>query len=282
MTILLKNIGRLWQLDEEGFLVNEAQSEKIGPPFDAVVTRVKEVYLKYACESIHSIYLRGSIPRGLAIEGISDVDTFAVTFDDPPLLDLAQLQVESEDILEHHSYITKAEFNFFPYTEVITLDRFSTQGFLIKTQSVCLYGEDLAPRLPKYRPDKFVANDHLSQIKRDIEKALTGIRNSSKPQNVRYWCRRVMKSIIRSGFALVILDEGVYSKDISLCYEFFVKHFPTQASNMFQAVEFAIEPSSDPAEVLSVLENFGGWLIKKSDEWLEQYNPSREIALRFK
>ena len=74
MTIILKNIGRLWQLDPEGFLVNEAHSEKIVPPFDRVVTVVRETYLKYARENIHSIYLRGSIPRGLAIEGISDVD----------------------------------------------------------------------------------------------------------------------------------------------------------------------------------------------------------------
>ncbi|MEI6044567.1 MAG: hypothetical protein WCS37_09445 [Chloroflexota bacterium] len=282
MTIILKDIGRLWQLDEDGFLVNDASSEKIVPPYEAVVAVVKETYLKYARDSIHSIYLRGSIPRGLALEGVSDVDTFAITFGEPPALNLAQIKAESNAILESHPCITKAEFNFFPSAEVITPHRFSTQGFLIKTQAVCLYGENLAPQFPNYRPDKFVANDHLSQIKRDINRAIAEIKSSTDPQNTLYWCRRTMKSIIRSGFALVMLDERAYSKDIRLCYEFFIKYFPTQSNNMLRAVELAIEPSSDLVEVLSLLENLGGWLITKADEWLERYNPSREIALLLK
>ncbi len=40
-------------------------------------------------DDLHSVYIRGSIPRGIGIEGIADIDVIIVVRKDPKLIDLS-------------------------------------------------------------------------------------------------------------------------------------------------------------------------------------------------
>ncbi|PAE39072.1 hypothetical protein [Bacillus sp. 7884-1] len=83
-----------------------------------------------------------------------------------------------------------------------------------------------------------------------------------------------MKIIVRAGIALVIVEENLYTRDLFLAYKIFAKHYPEKELEMKKALLYAIEPITNVEELLYFLNEFGEWIIKESDKWLQIHNPS--------
>src|SRR5690606_41345984 len=74
--------------DAEGFLPTRPDRRPIAGPWASAVALVVDAYRDRLGPALHSVYVRGSVARGLAVEGVSDLDTFAVLVPcAPPELD---------------------------------------------------------------------------------------------------------------------------------------------------------------------------------------------------
>lgn len=171
------------------------------------------------------------------------------------------------------------QLELWPFDEVVVLDRFAETSFLLTTQGACVWGGDLAPRLPRFKPDVVVATNDICQIQADVEEAAAAILADGSPPVVRYWYRRIMKNVVRTGFSLVMLQERTFTRDLKPCYEAFIRHFPGQQPAMRRVLELAIIPTLDPDTVLTVLAVFGTWLVAQAEAWLGRYNPARVLEL---
>ncbi len=274
--------GRLWRTDSDGNILNDASLEYIKPPYDAMIADVVALYTRNIVNDIHSIYVTGSIARGLAVEGISNLNMFAVLTEetDADLVLQDWIPSAEEELLAKYPSLSDVVLEIWPYNHVFSdPGRFSIGAFIIKTHSICIWGSDVAPELADYKVESAIANDDLVQIELDINEAVSKIKRNSRPENVAYWCREVMKQILRAGFALVMVEEGVHTRDLDLCCEYFVKHYPERVVEMRQALVFAENPSMDAMEVLDYLSNMGAWMIARADVWLDQHNPDRDLAI---
>jgi hypothetical protein len=124
-----------------------------------------------------------------------------------------------------------------------------------------------------------VANSDLCQIRTDVEEALAEFHANPPQEQTSYWCRRIAKNIVRSGFSLTILDEPQYTRDLYPCYRTFARHYPEHGRDMRNAIEYALTPSTDAAEVTAYLKDFGKWIVEEAEAWLAKHNPSREPEL---
>ncbi len=78
-----------------------------------VIQEIKNTCCELLQDDLHSVYIRGSIPRGIGIEGIADIDVIIVVRKDPKLIDLSwrkKLEVQS---LQKFSCITGVELSFY-------------------------------------------------------------------------------------------------------------------------------------------------------------------------
>ncbi|MDY7224164.1 hypothetical protein [Halalkalibacterium halodurans] len=118
MTII-KNIGRYCPTDKQGFILNDASVAKIQPEHMTLIEDVVEDYRLHMGDHIHSLYIRGSIPRGLGIYGVSDLDTLAVTHVAPGSLDLRW--VEEAERIRNHQYqgVNGIEFSFYSLKDLL-------------------------------------------------------------------------------------------------------------------------------------------------------------------
>jgi uncharacterized protein len=272
--------GRLWRMDDEGYILNDAHAAYIRSPFDRTVQDAIAAYTESIVHDVHSIYICGSVARGLAVEGKSDLNVFAVLneFSDPDLVLRDWRTAAEETILDKHPSITDIRLDLWPYTYVSGDPAyFSIGAFIIKTQSVCVWGSDVTSELPEYRVSPHIANDDIVQIKDDVQDALDDIQ--ANPRRVRGVCHRVSKNLLHTGFSLVMLDEGIYTRDLDVSHEYFAKHYPDYSDAMRQALEYAHNPPRDPQPVVNMLNQLGGFLIAEADKWLDRYNPERHIAL---
>lgn len=253
----IKPIGSFLQTDADGFIVNTTSPEKMQSAWLPAVEMVKDVYQKHYGENLHSVYIRGSVAKGEAIDNISDIDSFAVVtvpYDD---IDTSWVKDFSKELIKQFQFITGIEIGVIPFEEL--KDHKATQ-IMIKTQSICMYGEDLADTLPPLKPG-IDAAQHIKDIEREINKTEEWLQENRTDEEIQQRCTWIMKRIIRSGFELVMERSQKYTRDLYPCYEGFSEYYPAKKEEMYEALKLAIEPTSDKKEFISILDNLGNWLV---------------------
>lgn len=259
MTEILK-IGRLLKTDKDGFIISESSADKIASPWKEAVEEVKNAYLQNLGDVVHSIYVRGTVSRGEAIEGISDIDTFAVITKKPEEVDRSWVRETRKALDAKLNFSTGVEFAHISLDELFDGDELFNDRFTIKTQSVCVYGEDLAQRIEPFRADIQTASHFHRNLDKVLENAKKGIVNNPDKEDIKEWCRWVMKRIIRAGFILVMDKEQAFTRDLYPSYELFSKHFPEQEPKMKMALDLAINPVDDVEALNYFLDDFGVWV----------------------
>lgn len=275
--------GRLWRTDAEGFLRNDASAEHIRPPFAVAVNAAVGACTEQIANDIHSIYVTGSIARGLAAEGQSRLEVFAVLAPqvDPELVLRDWIGPAQQRLAAEHGAIAEAQIDLWAYNHVFTdPGSFSIGAFIVKTNSVCVWGSDLSPELPDYKIHPAIANEDLAQIRDDIMEAAAALKKQPDEASLRRWGHEIMARILWSGFGLVMVEEGVYTRDFDLCYEYFARHYPGHAGDMRRALQYVENPSGSAEELLAYLGDMGDWMIVHADTWMQQYNPGGELPMK--
>ena len=252
-------MGTVLKVDLEGFLVGQSSIENLQSPWKEAVEDIRDAYVTRWGELLHSVYVRGSVSRGTPIEGVSDIDTVAFVNDDPDDIEGVDKWVSSveKELRERYPFCTKVEVGLRPVEGIITGQNRVGRAML-KVNSVCLYGTDLAPQLPKVKPGPDMYS-MVWKFDQDIYSREAKIRSGERVLDEAQ-CRVIMKRILRAGMELVMEQEQVFTRDLYPCYEMFAKYYPEKVSKMYRALELSINPSTNQEEVLGLLEDLGYWL----------------------
>lgn len=256
----IRKIGSVLKTDKDGFIINESSLDKIKSPWREAVEEIKKAYLDNLKDAVHSIYIRGSVARGVAIEGISDIDTLAIITKE---IDRSWVRGVRTKLNKKFVFSTGIEFGFVNYNQLF--EELFESRFLIKTQSVCIFGEDVSTKIEKFKADLNTSSQFNRKLKEVLNNAKNGISNNPDKEDIREWCRWVAKRILRAGFVLVMDKEQVFTRDLYPCYEIFAKYYPQQASKMYTALELAINPIDDVKTIVSFIDDFGFWLEAEVD-----------------
>jgi hypothetical protein len=214
---------------------------------------------------MHSLYLRGSVAKGKAIAGISDVDTFAVIFGERDQINRSWVAAFEERMAVQYPFQTGIEIGFVPYRAVCDPHGARGSRLMIKTQCVCLWGEDLAPSIPRYKPGRDLVM-HAFGIEKELRRVIERLPTMEDTAAIKDWCQWIMKRLIRTGFELVLEQEQAYTRDLYPCYVAFIRHFPALEPQMKHALEQAIAPSDTKQELAQFLNSFGAWIITAVNE----------------
>ncbi|SDL92721.1 nucleotidyltransferase domain-containing protein [Sediminibacillus halophilus] len=276
----IKELGSLCPVDDKGYIINQSDPKKVHNKFREVIQLINQSCLSYLPKETHSIYLRGSVARGLDIEGVSDVDVIIVTYSNPQDIDLDWVEETEQFIDQKFHFINGVELGFYPLSEVEESKYCSMIPFILKAYGICVYGKNLISKLPDYKPDSSLANEHLIHLSALIDKAKHELMGNNDMEDIKDCCSWIMRIMVRAGFALVIVQERSYTRDLFPAYKLFSKHYPEKESEMRTALWYAINPLSSSEEVLKLLNQFGSWIKAETEIWLNIYNPRRELHLQ--
>lgn len=269
----IKNIGYFCSTDTENNIINDSRLEYIKPEFYNVIKEIIDLYKTHLGENLHSIYIRGSIPRGLGIDGVSDLDTIAVVNQDVKDIDLDWTTQAEQNLNYKFDHVNGIEMAFYNVDDILITDEFFIIPFMIKTHSICVFGDNLIPQLPNYKADKSLGNEHLFNLSAQIQTAKNDLADNDGLEDILDCCSWIMKIIVRAGLALVIEEEHKYTRDLYPAYQIFSQHYPEKETEMKQAVKYAVDPSNDPNEITAFLNHLGNWMINEAEKWLQKQNP---------
>jgi len=236
--VKIKPIGKFFLQAENGAIINDTSFEKITSKWLPLIEKIKNSYLENLGAQVHSIYIRGSIPRGMQVDGFSDMDVFALLYDFEGRWEVAKWQPKLEALLQkEYPFVRDVEIMLSSYSDDF-YKKNKRLAMIIKTQSLCLYGKDFNTILPPFFPNQEMILN-LTVLKEDLDVFL------QKEKITERDCQEITKIIIRSGFEMVMEKEGKFTTDLYLCYQVFSKYFPKEEKEMREMLHLYLNPSTD-------------------------------------
>jgi hypothetical protein len=248
-------------LDDDGYIAREGSLDRVTEAFRPVVAaaraRIGEVF---GPDRLHSAYLYGSIPRGTAVPGVSDLDLLLALHTEPgpadradadaleAALDAACAPIDGVGVLLHSTAALLGE-----------AERYD-MGWFLACLCTPLIGDDLAARLPRYRPSSLLARetngDLGTLLPRWRQRAAAARTDAAR----RTLSRGVGRKLVRTGFTLVMPRWGGWTSDLAASADLFGHHYPARAPQMRLAATTACTPTADPAVLSLLIDDLAPWL----------------------
>jgi len=239
-----QRIGRFLSVDEFGYIEPDVAIEHVGTIWQPLVAFVRDASMSRP--GVGSVYLRGSIARGLAIENVSDAD----------FIYFSEINFDLADVELEEAVATK-----FPIVKGLELFRLGRAVFdkirpwrrrpyfhmLLKTQCLFLGGDDIAKDIAPFRvgPDMvshaFSLQGEFARLPRLLQQGC----NSGVEQTMWQWFSR---RIVRSGLEVTMDRSDRFTRDLYLCYEQFAEFYPEQAEPMFHVLTNCLNGKESPLQ----------------------------------
>jgi len=259
----------LYKLDEQGCVINEASLKKIQNDYFHVLEKIKFENIRRIEKNIRSIYARGSVSVGKAKKNLSDVDFITITKKKIPARKLSWINNFSNKLKSKYDFIPFFDITVISFDELFTSPKIKNLKIYLKTQSVCLYGEDILHFLPAVKPGRELASRMYAGLNKELQ-MLQGIFSGrlknkkylNKKMPIEFWCVWVTRTLLRAGLGLVMIKRPVYSQDLKTCFAIFTEEYPEYKKEAKQLLKWSINPISDKKQLLNFLNNFGFKFLK--------------------
>lgn len=256
---IIQPIGEVAYPNKEGYFASSIdQDQPLQKNWQQPVKLCLEEVQKHLPNIISSIYVRGSVARGAAITGISDID-LVVIVKNPLHKGYSREWVRpfTQQLRNRYPQVDDVEVEIVTEHSLLNINQHMGIRVLLTLQGKLLIGDDVLKRLPHIKPDdsSFVHIPTFSDFQCKLKDTLTG-KDVFLPAYIPW----VTKRYIRTGFELCIEKEEVFTRDLYPCYEIFSRYYPDKKNEMYRVLEQAIQPKWSQAELLKYVDSLGNWL----------------------
>lgn len=256
--IEIRPTGSYLETDKEGYLINPASSEKLQEKWKPVIDEVVEISREHWGDKLSHIYIRGSVAKGEAVDGVSDIDFLIY-------VDLSEDEIKNgwtdaveTTLIEKYPFVTGIEFGASPATEI-------PDDHMFLNQSLLVYGEPV--ELRKMKPGKDVMR-HLPGLGSRmawLDKKIPSIDTSEETEKACSW---FMKGILRAGFEMTMERSGRYTRDLYLCYKDFSEYYPDKEPLMREVLDLALNPTTDKQKILQIKDQIVPWMMEEGKKYI--------------
>ncbi|WP_317444600.1 nucleotidyltransferase domain-containing protein [Streptomyces collinus] len=248
-------------LDAQGFIEREGSLARVPDVFRPVVAAARDRLLDLFGSRLHSAYLYGSIPRGTARVGRSDLDLLVALRDEPVDADRAAAHALGEALDAEFPLIDGVGTLLYGRARLLSEPERYDLGWFVACLCTPLLGDDLAEYLPRYRPDSLLAretNGDLALLLPRWRERIAAAEDSERAR--RPLVRFMSRHLVRTGFTLVMPRWNGWTSDLREMAGAFGAYYPERAAQLRQAAEYGYEPVGDRGVLRSYIDELGPWL----------------------
>ncbi|AOR32969.1 nucleotidyltransferase [Streptomyces fodineus] len=248
-------------LDAQGFIAREGSLARVPAVFRPVVAAARDRLPEVLGARLHSAYLYGSIPRGTARVGRSDLDLLVALRDTPAEADRDAVRALGEAIDTEFPQIDGVGTLLYGWQRLLSEPERQDLGWFVACLCTPLLGEDLAAYLPRYRPDSLLARETNGDLARWLPRWRERIARAGDTEAARRPLVRFMsRHLVRTGFTLVMPRWNGWTSDLREMAEVCGAYYPERAAQLLTAARYGHEPVGDPEVLRSYVDDLGPWL----------------------
>ncbi|GAA3801143.1 nucleotidyltransferase domain-containing protein [Streptomyces coacervatus] len=248
-------------LDPQGYIEREGSLACVSHAFRPVVAAARDRLLEVFGARLDSAYLYGSVPRGNARVGRSDLDLLVALRQEPSEADREAARALGETVDKEFAQIDGVGTLLYSRARLLSELETYDLGWFVACLCTPLLGEDLAEYLPRYRPDSLLARETNGDLALLLPRWRQRIVDAESTDEARRPLVRFMsRHLVRTGFTLVMPRWNGWTSDLQEMAGAFGAYYPERAEQMRAAAVLGYEPNGDPAVLSSYIDDLGPWL----------------------
>ncbi|MYW70362.1 nucleotidyltransferase [Streptomyces sp. SID8379] len=247
-------------LDAQGYIAREGSLGRVEEPFRPVVAAARDRLLDVFGARLTGAYLYGSVPRGTARPGRSDLDLLLVLRAEPTEADRAAARAVDEALDKEFGQIDGAGTLVFGRARLLREAETYDLGWFVACLCTPLLGEDLAEYLPRYRPTSLLARETNGDLAERLPLWREQTGRAAEADERRALQRRVARHLVRTAFTLVMPRWNGWTSDLYEMADAFGAYYPRWARQVRAAADAAYAPDGDPGALHAYTEELGPWL----------------------
>ncbi|MGJ5897936.1 nucleotidyltransferase [Streptomyces niveiscabiei] len=250
-------------LDAQGRIAREGSLARVQHEFRPVVAAARDAVLGLFGARLHSAYLYGSIPRGTARVGRSDLDLLIVPRADPSPADWDAVRDLGERLDEEFPEIDGAGALLYGRDRLLSDAETYDMGFFVACLCTPLLGDDLAEYLPGYRPDSRLARETNGDLGTLLPHWRTRAQEATDPGARVRLVRHQSRHLVRTAFTLVMPRWNGWTSDLHEMAEAFAEYYPARGDQVRAAAVRGYEPTDSPEALAQYTDDLGPWLAQE-------------------
>jgi predicted nucleotidyltransferase len=249
-------------LNPDGTIAREGALHRVPRPFQPVVEAARvTLATAFGGRPMHSAYLYGSVPRGTAIPGASDLDLLVALNHEPAPADRSRADAAERELDEAFGVINGAGLLLYSAATLLSELERHDLGFFVACLCTPLIGPDLGGQLPRYRPTSLLARETNGDLALVIPRWRARLAHAETPQERARLTRGVARRLVRTGFTLVMPQWDGWTSDLAESAEALATYYPGQrAGQMRHAARLGRFPSGKPGDLDMMINDLAPWL----------------------
>lgn len=206
--------------DEAGYIMNQTSGVRIQAMFRPVIEEVMGLLKKQFGEVLHSVYVYGSVGRGTAVPGKSDLDLTVILRED---VQMGSLREVTQNLLERHAEIIKVDYDIGTLDTVLSPENLYEWGFWMRHVCSCIEGCDLSDQFPNMKPDVRISRALNRELAAQLRKAHEKLEAGDMAQTEK---RSLVKRMIRGAYLNINVKDQSFVSTIEDSLSILQLYFP--------------------------------------------------------
>lgn len=195
--------------DEAGYVINQTDVIRIQPMFRPVLDAVIQLLREEFAEELHSVYVYGSVGRGTAVAGRSDLDVTVIVKRE---MDIGVLKGRTMLLLREHPEVIKIDYDIGLLDTVLEPINHVEWGFWLRHMCACVDGTDLSHRFPYMKPDERTSRALNRDLSDQLREAQVQLKTRCMMGNEK---RSLVKRMIRGAYLTINVEDQSFVSTIT-------------------------------------------------------------------
>lgn len=246
----------------------------VQPEFQRLVDDARASIASALGEALNSLYLYGSVARGCARAGFSDLDLTIVLARPLSRQESARLEQSRQDLQLRHTEVVKIDFDLGTRQEVLDPAHLYSWGYWLKHECRCIHGEDLAQQFEAFEPSRAIAqavNGDYVQVLNDYLQRIAATRDDMEALRLQ---REAARKLIRATNVLRPCSGGFWPRTLEEFAGCFSERYPELAESIDFFLIQARAPCMPKTLFSARLSSFLEWLHRQQRLLASELDPS--------
>ncbi|WP_404459708.1 nucleotidyltransferase domain-containing protein [Sutcliffiella horikoshii] len=256
MNYLRKGYG----LDGSGYIVRDVGLEKIPYAYQKCIQETIESLHILLPNLLHSVYVYGSVARGDAKKGKSDLDILVIFNLDLHYNEQQRVKKLAESLSQkYHSLVRDVGIAKTTLDYCMDPNNYHEQAFL-RELCVCVDGEDLRTNFGPYKLTEDIAirfNGDIAEVSERYIKKLKGATDAEFHVTTQGFSRK----LIRTFYSMVMARSQMWSTKLEEQAEIFLQYFPEKKDVVQTFQEWINKAPQDKVRARAILEKESKWAV---------------------
>lgn len=229
---------------------NRCDAMLIGARFRPMIDEAIAVYRELFGERVIDVRLQGSVARGEAVVGRSDLDVMALLVEAPKPHELECLSGRAEELGRRYPVVSRIELDAVAVEQLTHFQR-----FVLSSDAISVAGTDRLTRRAQRRERRALARlvtPDVAFMVEDYRALMAEVAADSEA--VRFYGRIVAKDLLKGARGLVLLRGGPYEVSVPRMAQQVAEHVPELAGPAGRLAAIYRQPLEDARLVVRAID----------------------------